>query len=58
VLLVFTQNGKIVQHVMYPRGTDDFYKAGEEKDGYQRHEAQFVKDRNGYVVWAYRHPEP
>jgi len=27
VLLVFTDNGEIVQHVMYPRGPDDFYKA-------------------------------
>jgi hypothetical protein len=53
-LLVFTLDGEVVRYVEYPTVLDNFSNAGEKIDGYARHEAVFVINEYGYILWVDR----
>ena len=52
-LLVFTYHGKVVRYVDYPRVLGEFSGAvGGTRNGYEPHEAMFVINEFGYILWA------
>lgn len=50
-LLVFTRNGRVVQHLEFPRGQGDFSPADNGK-GYAIEESHFLVDERGRIIWA------
>ena len=51
-LFPFTYEGKVVQYVEYPLELGNFSEAGEKSNGYEPHEAIFVINEYGYILWV------
>jgi hypothetical protein len=51
-LLVFTNKGRVVQYLEYPRGNGDFSTV-DNNIGYSAEESLFSIDEKGRIVWVY-----